>query len=289
MTGKLDAFLRVRERSVHFTIEQSDADDFKRLGLTAHTVSHMNTLGSVEVDRAPACVRDLAFIGHAVPPIWSPVPFGAERDADYFQSYLARVKRLDHRIKEDFGAPAGVATAADIAAKMQYVQHVHLYSQPHRGAVLEKIGGHGLHIYGGDPSWIHGIDQSRFLSNPNITYYPPVFEVAQVVELFSTTRININVTSLQFDSAVINRVMDCAAAGGFMLTDRKEQLYSLTSVADEISYGTIEELTEKIDYFMSPEHEGRRVEIGRQLRQELGERCSVERCAENMLSKLSGI
>jgi spore maturation protein CgeB len=170
---------------------------------------------------------------------------------------------------------------------MQFIQHVHLYSQPHRGAVLERIGGHDVHIFGGDPSWVHGIDQHRFLINANISYHKPVFEKDLVANIFATSKINVNVTSLQFDTAVINRIMDCAAAGGFILTDRKEQLYELTSVADEISYGTIEELNSKIDYFVNPHYQNKRKEIGLQLRHDLEERCSVDKVVKDILSALS--
>jgi predicted O-linked N-acetylglucosamine transferase (SPINDLY family) len=286
---KLDAFVRIKDRSVHFTIEKSDAEDFRMLGMIAHTISHINTLGPVKPGNEHVCLRDVAFIGHVVPPIWSPVLFGTEHDTDYYNSYLSRAAKLDHRIKDEYKELVTtdfqnkVPTTVEIALKMQYIQHAHLYSQPHRGAVLEKVCGHGVHIYGGDPSWLHGIEQYRFLSNANITYHKPVFEREQVINLFSTTRINVNITSLQFDTAVINRVMDCAASGGFILTDRKEQLYELTSVADEISCGTIEELNSKIDYFMKPEHQKQREEISRQMRLELEELCSVDKVVEYMV------
>ena len=122
------------------------------------------------------------------------------------------------------------------------------------------------------------------MNNANITYHKPVFERDQVIDIFSTSKINVNITSLQFDTAVINRVMDCAAAGGFILTDRKDQLYELTSVADEISYRTIDELNYKIDYFMQPEHQKYREEIRRQLRRELEARCVVDNIVEYMIS-----
>jgi predicted O-linked N-acetylglucosamine transferase (SPINDLY family) len=287
---KLDAFVRIKDRSVHFSIEKSDVVDFKKLGIVAHTINHINTLGSVPSANEHVCLRDVAFIGHVVPPILSPIPFGTVDDSNYFNSYLSRVTNLDHRIKDDYSKfeeldlHSKISSSVEIAQKMQYIQQVHLYSQPHRGAVLEKVCGYDLHIYGGDPSWLHGIEQSRFLNNANITYYKPVFEREQVIELFSTTRINVNITSLQFDTAVINRVMDCAASGGFILTDRKAQLYELTSVADEISYGSIEELSSKIDYFMQPEHQKQREEISRQLQQNLEVRCSVDSVVEYMVS-----
>lgn len=291
--GKLDAYVRIKDRSIHFTIEKSDAEDFRKLGMTAHTISHINTLGSLTLDSEKTCLRDVAFIGHVVPPVWTPFLFGAEQDSAYYNSYLSRVSNLNHRIKDDYCSLMGIdynngmTTAAEVGLKMHYIQHVHLYSQPHRGAVLEKVCGHGVHIYGGDPSWVHGIEQSRYLGNANITYHKPVFQREQVKELFSTTRINVNITSLQFDTAVINRVMDCAAVGGFILTDRKEQLYELTSVADEISYGTTEELVGKIDYYMGAEHQEQRKEICRQLQLDLDERCSTAKAVEYMLIKMN--
>jgi hypothetical protein len=186
---------------------------------------------------------------------------------------------MDHCIKSDFDkihpANSEVVTTNDISLKMQYIQYVNRFSLFQRGALLQNIQNRDLHIFGGDPAWLHSAEQTRFLAGEGIQYHQAVFDRAQVAEIFATSRVNINITSLQFDSAVINRVLDCAAAGGFILTDKKAQLTELTAVADEISYATLEELISKIDYYLHPANQRVKYEVTQQLRNDLSVSCSM--------------
>jgi spore maturation protein CgeB len=141
-------------------------------------------------------------------------------------------------------------------------------------------------LYGGDPAWIHGMEQSRFFPSPQVVHHPPMFDPTEVIELFRTTRVNLNISALQFDHAVVNRVLDCAAAGGFLLTDKKAVLSELTGLAEEISYASPAELQEKVRYFLDPAHDPQRREIAWQLREDLQASCGLEKTLQYMLGKM---
>jgi hypothetical protein len=292
ISEKLDALLRVKNRSLHFSIEKADELDFLSIGINCYPISHINSLGSMNPVRNETQTA-LAFVGHVVPPIDMPIAFGSPYDYNFYQSYRARVARMDHRVKNDFlalresGQTGEMETLAALALKMQYTQFVNGLSLFQRGAILQEIKDHNIQIYGGDPAWLHRQEQTRFIENPNISYNKPVFAKEELAEIFFGTRINLNITALQFDTGVINRVVDCAAAGGFILTDRKDQLFELTSVAEEISFSTIDELNDKINYYLDQSNESKRRDVARQLHIDLDASCSVEKSVTFMLEKMN--
>jgi hypothetical protein len=290
---KLNGYVRAKEKSIHFTIEKPDESDLSALGLNCHSISHINSLGSVASEDAVIYSREVAFIGHVMPLINMPIIFGKENDHNYYQSYMARLSNLNHHIKEDYGklnlsrVDEGSLSASAMSSKIEYVQYTSIYSFFQRGVLLKSIQDHGVHVFGGDPSWIQGVPQTRFLEQKNISNHKPTFGIKEISEIFSGSKININISSMQFDTAVVNRVLDCAAAGGFILTDRKDQLSELTCVAKEISYASIDELNHKVDYFLRPENEQKRRAIGRQLKEDLEASCSIGKVLGFMLEKMA--
>lgn len=286
--GKLEAYLRIRECSLHFSIEKNDETDLNRLGIPCYPITHISTLDEAPLPRpAVPPVRGIAFIGHVVPAIQVPIAFGTALDLNYFQSYLGRLRRMDHPVKADFPIGAVSDSLEATARKAQYIQYVNSFSLFQRGALLQDLPDHDLHIYGGDPSWIHGVEPSRFLSKNGLSYHSPVFDTGSIAEVFANSRVNLNITSLQFDTAVINRLMDCASCGGFMLTDRKEQLLELTSVAEQVMFATPAELAEKLEFFLNPANDAQRLEIARTLAEDIARSCSLEHCIGYLLDKMS--
>ena len=70
-------------------------------------------------------------------------------------------------------------------------------------------------------------------------------------QIYQNSRINLNISSLQFDTAVNNRVIDIASSGGFVLTDKRSDLYDFIPFHSEISFETPEEMNDKINYWMN--------------------------------------
>lgn len=93
----------------------------------------------------------------------------------------------------------------------------------------------------GDASW------SRILDNyeSNLGYFD------DLAPYYRTTAVNLNSTSLQMRDAVNQRVFDCPAAGGFLLTDNQPDLYDLFDVENEVvTYESLPELQDKIVFYL---------------------------------------
>lgn len=97
----------------------------------------------------------------------------------------------------------------------------------------------GLEVRG-DASWSRVVERH----GPGLHYFDalPAF--------YRGTAININQTSLQMRDAVNQRVFDCPAAGGFLITDDQPDLHDHFDVAREVvTYASLPELADKIAYY----------------------------------------
>src|SRR5690606_16445286 len=74
---------------------------------------------------------------------------------------------------------------------------------------------------------------------------------------YRTTAININQTSLQMRDAVNQRVFDCPAAGGFLITDDQPDLREHFEEGDVVTYNSLEELADKVRYYQARPEERR--------------------------------
>jgi len=81
-------------------------------------------------------------------------------------------------------------------------------------------------------------------------------------------------------------VLDVAGAGGFLLTDWKDGLKEITSVHELISYRSIDELKNKIDYYLT--HDAERLEIAAQLHQDVKQKRTYDQVAEVILGVVAG-
>ena len=81
-------------------------------------------------------------------------------------------------------------------------------------------------------------------------------------------------------------MLDVAAAGGFLLTDWKDGLREITSVHELISYRSIDELKNKIDYYLT--HDAERLEIAAQMHQDVKQKRSYDLAAEIILDVAAG-
>lgn len=97
----------------------------------------------------------------------------------------------------------------------------------------------GLEVRG-DASWSRVVERH----GPGLHYFDalPAF--------YRGTAININQSSLQMRDAVNQRVFDCPAAGGFLITDDQPDLHDHFDVAREVvTYASLPELADKIAYY----------------------------------------
>ena len=97
----------------------------------------------------------------------------------------------------------------------------------------------------GDSGW-RSLLKEGFQIGPELSYYD------ELNCFYNSTRINLNITSTQMRNAVNQRVFDVPAAGGFLLTDYKEQLEEMLDVGkDIICYQDKEEIPDYIRFYLS--------------------------------------
>ena len=110
----------------------------------------------------------------------------------------------------------------------------------------------GLELFG-DDGWLQYAPAGVRLNAP-VDYYTGLPEV------YRQTAVNLNVTSLQMPTAVNQRVFDAPVAGGFLITDMREDLELLFDREREVAtYQTPEELPDIADFYISRDEERRRM------------------------------
>lgn len=118
-----------------------------------------------------------------------------------------------------------------------------------RADMVTRLEPHGVEVRG-DASWQHVTPRA----NGSVGYF------TDLAAFYGNTLINLNSTSLQMKTAVNQRVFDCPAAGGFLITDAQDDLAELFDLDSEVvTYATLDELEDKVVYYLC--HPEQRVAI----------------------------
>jgi spore maturation protein CgeB len=287
--AKVRAFLRVNNRSAHFCIEAHNVKDLKLLGIRK-TYSFLHASEFLSHPEPPDSYKsDVSFVGHVLPNKYQPV--GDKEIRGLLQScFNERIEKMDSKIEAK--AIAFANFRAEIASepfkhflyKYWFISAIHMSSQFFRGEIISRMADFNIDIIGGDPAYLHGVKEKSLLKKEGVKYFPPMNNYTDAASVYRNSRINLNITSLQFDQAVINRIIDVGASGGFILTDSKVDLRKLTTVADEISYRSVDELNNKIEYFLSNNKE--RLNVAEQLNIDISRKCTYQKAVQNILSKI---
>jgi hypothetical protein len=92
------------------------------------------------------------------------------------------------------------------------------------------------------------------IDREHVVYRAATIDYSSTASIYAKSKISLNISSLQFDTAINNRIIDVILAGGFILTDKRDDLAFFGDLADEITFETPEELQYKIDFFMDPKN-----------------------------------
>jgi spore maturation protein CgeB len=131
-------------------------------------------------------------------------------------------------------------------------------TQEYRKQLARRLFPLGLVIYG-DRGWRSLLDGRRRL-RPAVDYYRELYLV------YNFTTINVNTTSFQMNSAINQRVFDCAASGGFLLTDHQADMDLFFEPGkDAVCYGSLEEAAELAGYYLK--HDKERITIAHAARE----------------------
>jgi len=287
---QLIAFYNHRERTYHFCLEYSNYLDLRSLGISnVFTVPHVSEYPYLV---PPDTYQyDVSFVGHVLPSLgndmWD-MPFSERVRADVWR----RIAYLDTALEPSATNFANTYSNPKnsiefFSLKHFYISLLHVFSQHFRGEIIRRIQDVELDIIGGDPAYLHGVDLNRQIEKETVRYHPPRTDCVQARNLYRNSQINLNITSLQFDTAVINRVTDVGAVGGFILTDWRPDLDQLTSVSNEISYRSIEELNHKLQYYLHPDHQSERLEIAMALHQDVAKKCTHSKVVDYILRTMT--
>jgi len=154
---------------------------------------------------------------------------------DYFQNKNETlIEYIEKHQSQYFSSKADLYHYAGVAAAEA--------TQIVRKNYISGIRSGDIHIFG-DEKW------NQFGLTSNIHKSVHNIEVAPLI--YSTSGINLNISSCQLETAVNLRLFDIPAANGFLLTDWKDSLADLFDCKNEIvTYYSINEMNDKIDYYL---------------------------------------
>ncbi len=288
----LAGWQRVKDRSIHFCLEYANFLDLRAIGFErVYSLFHASEFTPVDSPKASA--SDISFVGHVLPDInqlldhFSHLPYSHHVAADVW----ARLVSFDQKIDPSataYSQKNGLKSndSKFLSQKFAYQYSANLLTPAFRGELIKRLNSKfTIDITGGDPGYLSGTPSDRRIQREHIRYHAPTPDYSQTRHIYAASTINLNITSLQFDDAVVNRVIDIARVGGFVLTDWKSNLAKVTSVSHAIAYRSIDELNDKIDYYLS--HASERREIAAQLHDDIQKNCSYDRVIQYLISKLS--
>jgi spore maturation protein CgeB len=83
-----------------------------------------------------------------------------------------------------------------------------------------------------------------------LSYRRPVDYETELPAFYRECEVNVNTTSIQMPTVVNQRVFDCPAAGGFLLTDAQAALGELFDVESEVAtYNSLDECVDKFRFY----------------------------------------
>jgi len=280
LTGisKLQAWQRVAPRTAHLCIEPDNVVDLQGLGIQAKVVPHATEIVATEPSLTDF-EYEASFVGHVVPAVHLHT-FSDQRVQSLVDGAVkGRQADLSFSIEPLLRSSSdarlvGLGTTADqailkVAAAQWLRSQVTSQTMPFRGWIFENCDVGSLTIFGGDPAYLHRIERNLTIDRPGIRYKPAAYELQDIRRVFNKSKININLSSMQFDHAVVNRFHDVIMSGGLCLTDARSGLAELTSAHEEVSYTTLQELHERALHFAKPENAIQRALLIKRIQQDI--------------------
>lgn len=285
----LQAWKRTAQRCLHLCIEPSSVQTLRLAGIhNAHLVPHATETPATP-PRSEGFEHAVSFVGHVVPSVYRQPSGSSSVDLLVQRLYERRQADLSASLQPDLEHFAATALeglgghAGNQLFKLAYAmwlrgQLMH-QSMQFRGWVFEQAQIEGVEIFGGDPGYLHGLQRSLQIERPHIRYRPAIYEPAALSRIFAASVANVNITSLQFDHAVVNRFHDVFMAGGLCLTDSREGLPALTRHHAELSFASLPELQERLRYFSRPDKRRERAQLIQAVQREIVENSGYVRLA----------
>ena len=295
ISSKINPFVNASSRSIHFFLEVSNIKLLNSFGITsAHKINHSSEFTN-SLNKTTA-QWNVTFIGHLMSSL-NLYPTQSLMAGHHLlaaawnrlcQSSYAIQPQITNLLKDPyFTSTLSINSVENLVAVEQFlIAELNKLSSPMRGQLISKIKNHRIDIFGGDLSYGKFNDPLMKIKQDNIFYQNATDNYQDACEIYQNSRININITSLQFDTALNNRFYDVIFAGGFILTDNRSDINSIFPFASEICYETPEELIEKVSYWSSNSNNVKYSDIKIEMQFILKNNFSYQHTVSNILNKI---
>lgn len=132
---------------------------------------------------------------------------------------------------------------------------------------------------------LYGFQDWELLEGPHTHYRGPVAYGNDCMEIFRTSRINLNITRVYARGGIPGRVFDIAGSGGLVMSDYVEEIEELFIPGEEIvCYESYEDLMDKVAYYLHNEEE--RISIARAGYERVWNSHSLEQRLQQILDRV---
>ena len=276
------ALKNVSENSRIFCIEKSNIQDLISFGVkNIHFINHATEFKS---DNSISTKEPISFVGHTMAGLDTfPVELFSEAP------YLLKIAR--RRLQDcTFSVQQAVDnlllennSSCDFITRQNWLNILNKMTFAYRGDLLNQID-EKLNIYGGDLSYGQGDKNVYITPSDKITYKPATQDYYKTASIYKNSKISINISGFQFDTAVTNRVLDVIAAGGVLLTDFKSDFIINFPFAEELTYKNASELKEKIKNAEDPQYISTLDKICEEIRSEIYEKYTYRNTVQLILN-----
>jgi len=295
---KLKAFSRIAANSFHFCLEKSNIKTLNKIGISnAFQIHHCSEFRSNL--NASDIKYGVTFIGHLMANLKDYPSDGSFLSSEIkklaYKRAQSSIFKIKPEIKNIYNNPnfnlgkGDYSDYFDFAIEHFIIAELNKYSSAMRGELISQIKSERVDIFGGDLSYGRIKDPLLLINKPNIYYHPATQNYQLASNIYRDSKINLNITSLQFDSAVNNRIIDVVLSGGFILTDRMEDLNLMTACSSEISFSCPEEMLEKISFFSDSSNNKHYEEIKRQVFLDFSSTFIYSKVLDNIFTKILNI
>jgi len=232
-------------------------------------VPHFDRLGFQHVFHMPLATDPELFSGHPEPDCVRPLAFVGTSMIDQANEAWEKLEHLPEVVRSMLGAfeegrvtrdkfARGIETILEPdllapldASERRHVELCLVYeaTRRQRAEMALRLAPHGMEVRG-DPHWATVVANA----GGTVGYFD------DLAGFYRNTAVNLNTTSLQMKNAVNQRVFDCPAAGGFLITDAQQDIEDLFDPEHEaVTYHSFDELEDKALFYLR--HPDQRIPI----------------------------
>jgi len=279
---RYEALRSVSSNSRIFCIESSNIQDLGNLGIeNVYKINHATEFNSQGSKNRQL---PISFVGHTMAGLNS-FPVNLFKEAQLLIN-IAKKKLLDceFSVQQEVDTCLKKLDMKENFINRQYLLNIlNKMTFSYRGDLLNSID-EDLVIFGGDLSYGKGDPVQYIIPSEKIKYLPATQDYRVTSDIYRRSKININITGFQFDTAITNRVLDVIAAGGIIFTDYKTNFIEEFPFASELLYENSVELKEKVSRLVDPEYIKLLDDICSQLREIIYDKFSYK----NILNQIVG-